>query len=374
MIKSGEAQSCCCANHFSFEAADAPMMGMSSTMMAPPPPPLCEHDSKSDTDEDDALCEILGLTSLDGVADANDDVSNGARNEGVVPKCPSLDHFAAELQQLYKSESVCILPQSMSVPALVMRRLTDELVFGKDVRVDKTYETIRVLKHGQIEERRTLTRLENFVDHHEGWRELCHVYLKECISTICGTDMVLFKEKLNLKPPGGSGFAPHVDTPSLRVALGEAGPQTFVTVMVAIDNMTSENGCLRIAKGTWSDHNHVPLVPPSDDNPDAGGREGAIPVDTAEELDFGDLTCRGGDIVAFNGWVPHRSSANASAFPRRAVFLTYNPASEGDFHHRYYEQMEELRNEWRDRVGLGGRRRLTDDERFELEALATIPK
>ncbi len=80
MIKSGEAQSCCCANHFSFEAADAPMMGMSSTMMAPPPPPLCEHDSKSDTDEDDALCEILGLTSLDGVADANDDVSNGARS------------------------------------------------------------------------------------------------------------------------------------------------------------------------------------------------------------------------------------------------------------------------------------------------------
>ncbi len=56
------------------------------------------------------------------------------------------------------------------------------------------------------------------------------------------------------------------------------------------------------------------------------------------------------------------------------MFLTYNPASEGDFHHRYYEQMEELRNEWRDRVGLGGRRRLTDDERFELEALATIPK
>ncbi len=123
---------------------------------------------------------------------------------------------------------------SRTARGLVMRRLTDELVFGKDVRVDKTYETIRVLKHGQIEERRTLTRLENFVDHHEEWRELCHVYLKECISTICGTDMVLFKEKLNLKPPGGSGFAPHVDTPSLRVALGEAGPQTFVTVCSSV--------------------------------------------------------------------------------------------------------------------------------------------
>ena len=345
---------------------------MLTTMMSPtPPPPLSEHNSGLDAD--DALCEILGLPSLDGVKDADDDVSHGgAPNECGLPKCPSLEDMATEMQHLYKSESVCMLPPSISVSAVVMRRLTDELVFGKD-GVDKTYETIRVLKHGQIEERRTLTRLENFVNHHEGWRELCHVYLKECISTVCGTEMVLFKEKLNLKPPGGSGFAPHVDTPSLRVALGEAGPQTFVTVMVAIDNMTTENGCLRIAKGTWSDLSHVPLVPPSDDNPDAGGREGAIPLDTAEQLGFEDITCRGGDIVAFNGWAPHRSSANASLFPRRAVFLTYNPASEGDFHDRYYERMEELRNEWRDHIGLRGRQ-LTEDERFDLEALATVPK
>jgi hypothetical protein len=78
--------------------------------------------------------------------------------------------------------------------------------------------------------------------------------------------------------------------------------------------------------------------------------------------------------VAFNGWVPHRSAANSSSFPRRAVFLTYNPASEGDYHERYYQRMEELINGWRDRVGLSGRRQLTADEQFELDALATVPK
>jgi ectoine hydroxylase-related dioxygenase (phytanoyl-CoA dioxygenase family) len=185
--------------------------------------------------------------------------------------------------------------------------------------------------------------------------------------------MVLYKEKLNLKPPGGSGFAPHLDTPSLRVALGGEGPQTFVTVMVAIDNMTTANGCLRICKGEWSEQEHCTVIQPEEDgNPDAGGRAGAIPAETAHDLEFHDVECQGGDIVAFNGWAPHRSSANASPFPRRAVFLTYNPKSEGDFHDRYYERMEEIRNAWRSTVGLsaGG---VTPDEKLEIDALATIP-
>jgi ectoine hydroxylase-related dioxygenase (phytanoyl-CoA dioxygenase family) len=116
-----------------------------------------------------------------------------------------------------------------------------------------------------------LTRLENFVSHHESWRDLCDGYICSVVSAITGTEMVLYKEKLNLKPPGGSGFASHLDTPSLRVALGESGPQTVVTVMVAIDNMTAQNGYLRIAKGTWSEDNHCQLVPPEQlGNPDAG--------------------------------------------------------------------------------------------------------
>ena len=82
-------------------------------------------------------------------------------------------------------------------------------------------------------ERRTLTRLENFVNYHSKWNDLVHKYLARCLSALMGEPMVLFKEKLNLKPPGGSGFAPHLDGPSLRVALGDTGPRTFVTVMVA---------------------------------------------------------------------------------------------------------------------------------------------
>lgn len=109
--------------------------------------------------------------------------------------------------------------------------------------------------------------------------------------------------------------------------------------MVAIDDMTAQNGCLRIAKGPWSETNCCDVIQPEKDgNPDVGGRAGAIPSEVAETLCFENVACKGGTVVAFNGFGPHRSAANDSAFPRRAVFLTYNPKAEGDFHKLYYEK------------------------------------
>ena len=327
---------------------------------------------------DEALCEMLGLGSLQEVGSDSEDAVIDTDSTNV----PSLDDkaignmvTAAELSRKYIDTSVCVFPISLSPPGALMRRITDEIVWGgSKIQADRTYETIQVLKHGAIEKRRVLTRLENFVNHHDEWSRLCHGHLRQCISAVAGEEMVLYKEKLNLKPPGGSGFAPHLDAPSLRVALGDDGPQTFVTVMVAIDNMTVANGCLRICTGAWSEKHHCPIVTPEQDgNPDAGGRAGAIPLDESEKLDFGDILCQGGDIVAFNGWAPHRSAGNVSPFPRRAVFLTYNPKREGDCHDRYYQRMAELRQGWRDKIGLGSAA-VTQDEEAELAALATIPR
>ena len=208
-------------------------------------------------------------------------------------------------------------------------------------------------------------------------QQLCHTYLPQLLFVLFGSNQpqVLYKEKLNLKPPGGSGFAPHLDTPSLRIALGKEGPQDFITVMVAIDDMTIENGCLRICPGNWSEDNHVKVIEPEQDgNPDAGGRAGAIPLEIAEPLEFVDIQVKAGTIVAFNGWAPHRSKANASPYqPRRAVFLTYNPQEQGDFHKLYYDTMAAKRQAWRQSVGLCQTQEDLD-AKAELDALNTIPK
>mmetsp|Transcript_18416 Transcript_18416/g.27365 ORF Transcript_18416/g.27365 Transcript_18416/m.27365 type:complete len:342 (-) Transcript_18416:516-1541(-) len=323
---------------------------------------------------DEALCEMLGLHSIDQVAD-EDDVEHGDATRW--PQCRHTEEWKNAIQMKsclvkdYASRSIIVLPKSVArIDATFIRRLTEELVWGKEVEADRTYETIKVLKEGVVEDRRVLTRLEDFVRHHAEWKELCCHYLQTVLSLALEKPMVLYKEKLNLKPPGGSGFAPHLDTPSLRVALGPEGPQTFCTVMVAIDNMSKANGCLRVCKGAWTEEEHISVEEPEEGgNPDGGGRAGAISVEVAETLEFEDIECEAGDIVAFNGWLPHRSKANSSPFPRRAVFLTYNAADEGDFHARYYERMAELRRQWRERIGLE-----TLDAQRELEALNTIPK
>ena len=58
---------------------------------------------------------------------------------------------------------------------------------------------------------------------------------------------------------------------------------------------------------------------------------GVIPVNIVESFGFVIIICQGSNIVAFNVWVPHISAANSS-LPTRTVFLTFNLASEGEYH------------------------------------------
>lgn len=133
------------------------------------------------------------------------------------------------------------------------------------------------------------------------------------------------------------GFAPHLDTPSLRVAFGNEGPSTFLTVMISIDDMNSKNGCLKVVRASdyfdqerqfkgrcyiqeqqqqkWCESNHVPVIHPKGTNPDGDGRAGAIK--DISGLDFKDVIIKGGQISIFNGFVPHSSDYNHSLFPRR---------------------------------------------------------
>ena len=111
----------------------------------------------------DALCELLGITSLDAVP-GNEDNDDSYDDEYGYPncvlpyKCRSLedllrvdDNFIADavakhgLKEEYEETSVCIFPEEMSVPAEIMRRITDVLVCGGEkVEADRTFEAIKV--------------------------------------------------------------------------------------------------------------------------------------------------------------------------------------------------------------------------------------
>jgi ectoine hydroxylase-related dioxygenase (phytanoyl-CoA dioxygenase family) len=59
-------------------------------------------------------------------------------------------------------------------------------------------------------------------------------------SSLYGERACLFKDKLIFKPPGAAGYALHQDYTSW-----DSFPESFVTVIVAIDPSSAQNGCHR---------------------------------------------------------------------------------------------------------------------------------
>ena len=165
-----------------------------------------------------------------------------------------------------------------------------------------------------------LCRTENFVPFHEGLRTLLTAgTMLATASALLGEPAVLYKEKINYKLPGGAGYAPHQDAPAYRFV------QTHVSCMVAVDDSLIANGCLEVVSGR-----HHELLPVDD--------VGCIRADVVAEMDWAPVEVRAGETLWFHSRTPHRSGPNLGTTPRRALYPTYNAASEGDLRAAYYEQ------------------------------------
>jgi 2-aminoethylphosphonate dioxygenase len=172
-----------------------------------------------------------------------------------------------------------------------------------------------------------LARIENFVPYHAPLAALFAApRFQDLLAALCGEPVVLFKDKINLKLPGGAGFAPHQDAPAYL----HFGVEHHLTVMVPVDPFTADNGCLEMAVGQ-----NARVILPS--NPD-----GTVRADVMAGLHLEPITAAPGDVIVFDAWVPHRSGPNRSPGPRRSYYLTFNPASAGDQRAAYYVRKREL--------------------------------
>ncbi len=163
-----------------------------------------------------------------------------------------------------------------------------------------------------------LARSEDFVPHHELLRrEICDGLIIDVLTDLFGEPAVLFKEKINYKFPGGGGFAPHQDATAYRFV------DHHISCMVPLDPSTPESGCLHVAPGFQGGHM------PTDER-------GRIEAGHAATLDWAPVPLQPGDLLFFDSYTPHYSDTNTTARPRRAMYLTYNAASRGDFRDRYY--------------------------------------
>jgi ectoine hydroxylase-related dioxygenase (phytanoyl-CoA dioxygenase family) len=130
---------------------------------------------------------------------------------------------------------------------------------------------------------------------------------------IYGEPACLFKEKLIYKPAGAIGATLHQDW------IGWPGfPESFLTVLVAIDRFNLESGATEVYPGL---HKQGYLSPKDGQHhhltPEILGVE-PIP-----------LLLEPGDVAIFGCFTPHRSAPNSSTTSRRGYFISYNALSDG---------------------------------------------
>jgi 2-aminoethylphosphonate dioxygenase len=170
---------------------------------------------------------------------------------------------------------------------------------------------------------RLLCRVEDFVPYHSQFSEFLQDDLKlGILAKLMGEPAILYKEKINFKMPGGKGFTHHQDAP----AFGTFGHTYHITMMVALDPSTIENGCLEVVRG-WKGQKILPQAP-----------DGTIRKDVIESLQWSPVTMEPGDVLFFDSFIPHGSAPNRSQAPRRALYVTYNRKSEGDYRAEYFAQ------------------------------------
>ncbi len=173
-----------------------------------------------------------------------------------------------------------------------------------------------VLRKGE----RVLSRIEKFAEAHAPLGDLVlSEKIKDPVSQLLGGPAVLFKEKVNFKLPGGGGFEPHQD---IQPGWDEYASY-FISVLVAVDPSTVENGCLEMAAG----HHTRGLI---------GQKWKPLSADELRGIDFKPYPMGPGDVAFFDCFVPHQSKPNLTTERRRNLYLTFNRSSEGDHREKYF--------------------------------------
>jgi len=136
----------------------------------------------------------------------------------------------------------------------------------------------------------------------------------------------LFKDKLIFKRPGARGYALHQDY------IGwESFPESFITVLVAIDGTHAENGATEVFSG----YHQQGYLSPRD------GNYHQLPEDSVDPARGTLLELEPGDIAFFGGFTPHRSGPNRSNAWRRQLYLSYNAGRDGgDQREAHYREFD----------------------------------
>lgn len=172
-----------------------------------------------------------------------------------------------------------------------------------------------------------LVRIENVLGEHnpELTKLLVTPKTIACLTKLLGEPPVLFKEKINYKPPGCRPDKLHQD----QAAGWNSYCDFFVSMGIVVDENRKENAALSFMRsGNYERKLMTPEWRPlTEDGP---------PYSPEDEYML--LEADPGDVIFFDSYVPHGSPANTGDRSRRNMFLTFNKGSDGDMRARYYKE------------------------------------
>jgi ectoine hydroxylase-related dioxygenase (phytanoyl-CoA dioxygenase family) len=231
---------------------------------------------------------------------------------------------AAQLEE-YEENGCVVLPAYLDGEMLErLSRAADDLVVrlgpiepgARRVQVDTTADGYRIRLAEPV-----LDLSSTFVNLAEDDR------ITGLFQSLFGEAPVLFEDKVNYKyPRGGSLFPPHQD-----FSYWQPYSPRLASALIYIDEATEENGCLEVALG-WHKKGLLPKTGLRINQ----GMDHHVPGDVLDPSLLVKVTGPPGTLILFSCLTPHSSAPNLSNAPRRAIILTYGPASAGDSYQERY--------------------------------------
>ena len=196
-----------------------------------------------------------------------------------------------------------------------------------------------------------LSRVENFVPFHDGLANIINGRkVIDIVSALMGEPAVLYKERINFKPPGGGPHSAHQDGvayESSHLKQFKLGT-SYISMLLSIDPATVDNGCIQVAKN-WQLED-LTILPMENTDPDHLNFS-KISDEVEGNLEWESIETKPGDVIFFSERLPHRSEPNRSSASRRILYGVFNPLSEGDKRIQYYEEKGKNINDPRYMVG-----------------------
>lgn len=211
-------------------------------------------------------------------------------------------------REQYHQDGFVAMPSLVSLDQVAaMNKEIDRLVAEHPACC--TYEDWR---HGN--EKKVLHKISRFIEKSAVFKTLATAdELLNPIREVFGEDPCLCTDKINFKLSGGRGFYPHQD----MSGVWSKYVSHFLTAFIALDASDADNGCLQVAKGRHKEGMFGPFMKPMEE----------AHVNT---MHFTNVPQQPGDVLFFDGYLPHQSAPNRTAHSRRVLLLTYTRSSDGD--------------------------------------------